>query len=300
MPKLLKCSNLRDDGFVSRGHVKPNQIATSGKMICLKTAECSNIHPGNNLTECLPEYNVNADSKPFEKFVAKITRKDESEDLFNMIKWMFGSAMHGDCAAKKFFVLHGPTNCGKSTLMSIVCKVLGHFAKGAMSADLFKNNNAAKEYIAELEYKRIANIIDTSEGVKMDGGAIKRLVSGDGGEVTGKKHYKGLKEFKSTATIFIETNDIIALPLKGPVYDRLVVIPFVRQFVLKPDESNPLEFKRDIRLVEKHTGTVEASQGVFKFLVECAVYYWTHQEFKPTEEMEELRYRFQLEKSTSK
>ena len=160
--------------------------------------------------------------------------------------WLaMGYSVYPAMPYKKFFVIVGPPNSGKSTLLKFIGEALGN--ENTSSVTLGHLLGSRSEYYAMELYHKLANLAD--EGVastllrKPDKSfeLLKALVGG--ASVTARAPYGKPFKFQNYAKLFFITNDrnVVDMLSSDPaVAGRLVVIEFQREF------SENFAFRRNL------------------------------------------------------
>ena len=167
------------------------------------------------------EFNRNATCPKFDKFLSD---KLPTDDDVSFVWETFGYSLSQEQRYEKFFVLKGPGNTGKSTLLNVLERLLGSDNTSGLSLTQI-DDKAARFNLHQLMGK-LANIHNESSVWELDGsGNLKTVVSGESVQVEEKfiPSYKG----RPFSTIFAATNvDIKTKDNSGATHKRMVIIPF--------------------------------------------------------------------------
>lgn len=272
-----------DPEFSKIKDIHPGLISCKNGLVDLSTGEMRKSVPEDNITKYIDvEYDPDADSSDFEKFLRQITsnKAGEVEDIYNYLKWCIGYAMQGNPRNKMFIILYGPHGYnGKSLLMNTISEVLEYYAvtmdKNVVLEGPKKTSGSHSTEICRLENCRFGILSDTNEDAIIDDGQMKQL-TGVTDKLSVREIYGKQKEFTPVFVPFISTNHPIQINLSDrAMYERLVLIPFVLSFVDNPKKN--YEKKNDPSLAEKFK---KNKRGVLKWLVDAAVYYNEQQQMK--------------------
>ena len=153
------------------------------------------------------------------KFLERINgRFNEKEDI-KVIQEIMGYLMVENIKARKFFIIQGASNSGKSTLLKIINDIIGE--NNISSIELQKLDERFKT--AHLKDK-IANIFDDIPANQIrESSTIKALVSGTQMNVE-FKHEKGF-EFKNKARLIFTCNQLpSSIDTTTGYYNRCLIL----------------------------------------------------------------------------
>jgi putative DNA primase/helicase len=174
-----------------------------------------------------------------ERFLAFLSRAVGEAGVPHLQK-VLGYALTADTTEKCCFLLLGPTNSGKTTLLNLFrSQLIPEYAAkigidSLMSREL---DNAARSDLADLRGVRFVMTSETEEGNRLKEGRLKTLVQGQGTYKTSRK-YENTIEFKESWKLFVDANHKPVI--KGTddsIWRRLVVIPFPH--TIPDDEIDP-------------------------------------------------------------
>lgn len=162
--------------------------------------------------------NYNKDAK-CPKFVEWIEGRFNNIEDIRVIQEIMGYLMVENIKARKFFIIHGASNSGKSTLLKIINDIIGE-------------NNISSIEVQRLEEQfktahlkdKIANIFDDIPASKIkENSIIKALVSGTPMNVEFK--YKDCFEFKNKARLLFTCNELpISMDRTTGYYNRCLIL----------------------------------------------------------------------------
>jgi len=163
------------------------------------------------------------------------------QDTIAFIKRLFGYTLTGLVREEKLFILLGEGGCGKSTILSVLKRLLGEYHAIA-PANLFYRGkwDHRLTYQYDLYGKRASVTIEMQAGRVIDSELTKNITGGD--TLKGECKYKMPIEYLSTAKVFWSMNKIVALDtLDVAITQRLCVIPFNVEFRGTAKENKQLK-----------------------------------------------------------
>lgn len=168
------------------------------------------------------EYDSNASGTVFEKFLDSIVPEQKSQMLLQEIA---GYTMSAYTKAKKFFILQGPRDSGKTTFLNLISTIIGE--ENLAHVELQELNNI--NFKSEL-FGKIANISTElpDKGI-MDTGSIKALLGQDA--IHAKRLYEDPFSFYNKAKLLFSCNN---LPKNfgdksDAFYNKMIIVRFNKQ-----------------------------------------------------------------------
>lgn len=180
---------------------------------------------------CNAAYDPNATAPLWAKFIDRIFQDEQGTPRVDIIRYaqqIAGYSMTADVSEQSFFVLHGNGRNGKTTFVGAIKHVLGDYAMTGMNTLLLKSGMNAgmnSDDAAELFGCRLASVVETDEGVRLDEGKVKRLVDTDRLKVMRK--YEQAFEFEPSHKLWLLCNH--KPKIKGNddgIWRRVKLIPF--------------------------------------------------------------------------
>jgi P4 family phage/plasmid primase-like protien len=273
---------ISDDKFAEIIDIHPGFLSCKNGMVDLRTSELRPAVPDDNITKTLEtEYDINADSSLFEKFVREITSDITGENIekYNYFRWLIGYTLTGNPIKKIFIILYGPHgNNGKSLVMSVINNVLDFYSvtmdKSVVLDGPKKTSGSHSTELAALENSRYAILNDTSESDAINDGQIKQL-TGVTDKLSIREIFGKQREIKPVFVPWISTNFAIKMNLSDKAMsNRVVIIPFVLRYILDPKED--YERPIDTELPEK---LEKNKEGTLKWLIDAAKFYYDNMEY---------------------
>ena len=147
------------------------------------------------------------------------------DGLVDYLQSVAGMAALGQVFTETLLLATGDGGNGKSTFFNTLARVLGDYATSVRPALLLTGNANNGAELAALRGVRLALAAETEEGQRLDGAAVKGLVSTD--RVAANPKYKDPFSFTPSHTLVLYTN---FLPRVGSsdrgTWSRLTVLPF--------------------------------------------------------------------------
>jgi P4 family phage/plasmid primase-like protien len=144
-------------------------------------------------------------------------------------RWL-GYCLSGDTSEQRFGIFQGLTGTGKSTLLSIVSKVLGPDYAGTVNTrSLFKPNDRESQLdFNHVSSCRLVTVSETIEGRHLPEDFIKSLTGGE--RLSMRKMYKEAEEFQPRFKLILGTNFKPSIRESGSaIWRRMVFVPFPNQ-----------------------------------------------------------------------
>lgn len=205
----------------------------------------------SSLIQINAEYDPKASSPDLDKFLAKVL----PEDAIPLVEEYIGYLLTPDTSLGKCLVAVGEGGNGKSTLLSLVGKMIGeenitHYSLHQISDDKF----TAAGLVGKL-----ANFYDELESRALDNtGVFKQLVSGD--SIKAEEKNKAPFSFKPFARLVFATNQMPRTNDRSQGYfDRLLFVRF------------PNRFRETSGLILKYDEVLAAIPGLMSALLNRAV-----------------------------
>ncbi|WP_400244966.1 phage/plasmid primase, P4 family [Niallia sp. JL1B1071] len=163
-------------------------------------------------------YQMDAQCPRFEEYIAASLTKEDADTVQEMIGYLLTTEMK----AQKAFIMYGPGNTGKSTLIEIIEGIIGRdYVSNVPFQEL-----GAKYRTVKLFGKLLNSYADLPQGTIKDTSVFKALVSGDSMHAD-DKYEKGF-DFNNTARLLFAANKLPSnyVDQTSGFYRRLTLIPF--------------------------------------------------------------------------
>jgi len=180
---------------------------------------------------------------------------------------IIGYALTGDTSEQVYFILHGTGSNGKSTLLNIMSKLMGSFAKAISYNTLTYTGDKARTDIARLVGSRLVTCSELNRRSVLNEETVKRITGGD--PMTGKFMYGDEFQFTPMFKLFIAGNERPNIESTNHgTWRRVKLIPFDVRF----DEKSRIN-----NLEEK---LVQELQGILNYAIEGCLM-WQKEGLKP-------------------
>jgi putative DNA primase/helicase len=122
-------------------------------------------------------------------------------------------------------MFHGVTASGKSTLLSVLRRILGPYALALPENYFLATTNSADYVTAALAGVRLATCSETNEGRMLDVAKIKALTGED--TITAALKYQNYFQFQPEVKLLLATNHPPRIPATDDsIWRRVKVVPF--------------------------------------------------------------------------
>ncbi|WP_245687132.1 DNA primase family protein [Streptacidiphilus griseoplanus] len=233
-------------------------LATPNGIIDLTTGDLTKGTPGQRITRVVNvEYDPDAACPRWEKFLDEVFEHDS--ELPRYVQRLLGYGITGSNKEQCFAVLFGEGANGKSTLLTVLRRILGDHA-ATVPFDMFTTSGKARGGPdAELLVgARVALASETNRSAVLDSAAIKNATGGE--EVTVNPKYRDPYTFTPTALILLASNyKPVVREQDNGTWRRIKLIPFLQRF-----EGD----RRDPQLEDK---LLAEAPGILAWLVRGAV-----------------------------
>jgi len=177
------------------------------------------------LTKLAPvDYDPDAQAPRWQTFLDEIF--DGDQELIRFVQRAAGYSLTGDTSAQVFFLLHGPGENGKSTLLETLAHLLGDYAQQA-PPDTFldKRYHGIPNDVARLQGARFVTAVETGETRRLDESLVKQMTGGD--RITARFLRAEFFEFTPLFKVWFATNH--KPTIRGTdhaIWRRIRLIPF--------------------------------------------------------------------------
>lgn len=158
------------------------------------------------------------------------------QEEYDFMQRALGYSITGAFSGKSIFILHGPTDTGKTLIQNVLSRVLGDVYCGLTPGTVFqeKNETHPTKLIA-LDGARMAVVEETSSSHLLDIEMVK-AISG-GGIIRARGIGKNFYSFPSVAKLWFFGNSIPSMDkLDDALIKRMVIIPM--EVVIPEDEKD--------------------------------------------------------------
>lgn len=168
-------------------------------------------------------YDWNAKCVLWEKTLKEIFEGDQSK--VEMLQEYFGYCLNKNTKQRKALLLLGESNCGKSTILEVLRRVIGDFNCSSVTLECLPN----PQYTPLLVGKMVNIDADVSENAHKFEAQFKMITSGE--KVGCNQKYAATFEFVPFCKIVMAANRFPRITDKSSAfYNRLILIPCNRIF----------------------------------------------------------------------
>lgn len=150
------------------------------------------------------------------------------QEMVGFLQRAVGYSMTGITSEKCLFVIHGPTDTGKTVFVETIRSLMGDYGHAMkddallMSKRGYGGNN---DDIADLRGVRFASLSETPDGARLNAALVKQLTGG--GVMRAMRKYEHAFEFVPTTTFWIDTNHRPHVNADDDaMWNRVRLIPF--------------------------------------------------------------------------
>jgi putative DNA primase/helicase len=245
--------NLRVQDFASLLNANCDYLNTTSGSIDLRTGELFAHHPSNMLSKeiCTLYEGPNYPSPLIDQFMGQV----QSEEIVPILQMTLGyHGITGHSKEKQFIVMHGPTNSGKTKVVTAVREAIGPYCV-SMARDCVigageHSEGAATPHLLMLNGAHIAVLEETEDSDIYNGASVKAIASGDGSMTVRGLHKDPVKVTMRCLPITC-TNSLPKFNARDTgTLNKLRIFPFEHEFVEKPRPGTH-ERLRDTDLMDK-------------------------------------------------
>ena len=171
------------------------------------------------------------------------SEKDEAraETLVNALQVYFGYSLTGHTSAKAVFMLIGPKDTGKTTLLELFCNLLAEQSTLIRIETLMEGpaqrSLGSRADLADLHGVRFARTSETEEGRRLAEAQLKSITQGMG-SIRGERKFENPFDFPETHKLWVDANfKPVIRGTDSAIWDRLIIIPF--DVVIPAEEKDP-------------------------------------------------------------
>jgi putative DNA primase/helicase len=211
--------------FAETFDTHPMLLNVKNGTVDLRTGKLSKHNRDNFITKIVPiDYDENAECNEFLTFLGEAL---PDEGLSTYLFKVTGYCLSGLTSEQKWWMFHGVTASGKSTLVNILHGLLGPYAM-ALPENYFLITNNVKDYAtANLAGVRLATCVETNEGRRLDTAKVKALTGGD--IISAELKYQNCFTFRPQMKLILATNNRPhASASDDATWRRLMPIPFTK------------------------------------------------------------------------
>jgi putative DNA primase/helicase len=174
------------------------------------------------------EFDPNAQAPRWLRFLDEIFAGDQ--DTIAFLQRAIGYSLTGDVREQCFFVLHGIGANGKSTLLSVLARMLDDYgASTPPETFVARKDGAPTNDLARLRGARLVSTVETNEGRTLAEGFVKAVTGGD--RISVRFLFREFFELQPQFKIWLGTNH--KPNIRGGdegIWRRVRLIPFDQRF----------------------------------------------------------------------
>ena len=222
--------------------VPPEMMSVANGMLDLRTLEITKRTPQMHIRWACPVRYVDVGNDKLElmdKFVATYFCEDhlpaEQRFLTRYFQTTLGYGLTGCKNLQKcFFWINRWGSNGKTTLIALICKVVGKPMAQKASKRIFVERRGRvstdENYEIALADARMGICEELEEDDHVDRATLKRITGSGEEEQMLRALYKGAEGFVFRYKLYIATNALPKMEVDDAMKRRLVIIPFLRRF----------------------------------------------------------------------
>lgn len=203
----------------------PWSLNVANGTVDLRTGALRAHRRADHITKLAPvDYDPEAAAPLFQAFLTRIMGDDE--DLAAFVQRAVGYALTGACSEDVLFFFYGAGANGKTTLVTVLQRLLGEYSKST-ERDLLIASRGEKHPtgVADLFGVRMAVAEEVDEGQRFDEGLVKQLTGG--GRVRARFMRQDFFEFEPSHTLFVVGNHKPVVRGTGKaIWRRIRLVPF--------------------------------------------------------------------------
>jgi putative DNA primase/helicase len=173
------------------------------------------------------------------------SESDELRQMIEAIQMYLGYCLTGRTSSKAIFIWHGPSNTGKTTMLSLFLQLLGSYGTKIQIESLMRgaeHSANAQSDLANLQGVRFAMTSEVEKGQRLNVQRLKSITQG-GGRISATRKYENTTQFDESHKLNVDSNHLPVVPDDDDaVWTRLVVIPS-RIVIPKPEQDHNLAEK---------------------------------------------------------
>ncbi len=176
-------------------------------------------------------YRPAATCPTFLRFLSRIMGIS-ADRLIAYLQKAIGYSLTGITCEKAVFLLHGPGDNGKTTLLALFLHVLTEYAVLLQIDSLMvrQESNNTQADLADLRGARFVMTSETEEGQRLAEGKLKRITQGMG-RIKAVRKYENPIEFDESHKLWIDANHLPTVRgTDNAIWNRLHPIPVFRDY----------------------------------------------------------------------
>lgn len=258
--ELLSCANKDFVFSFEQLDKQPNLLPTTNGMTNLKNGR-TYPHCPLYLNSYVITVAKNKNGTELQNWI-KTVREIFGDDNYDFMQRWCGYCLSGETGEKRFLVIKGETNSGKSLFLTTIKNAFGKIA-GTMPAESFKKDHIDNFRLAPLVGKRLV-VIDDFPQFNLDIDLLKILVS-QSPVVSIEPKYQNKRDFSPCAKFMFTTNNTVQTPQAecSEAFENRLTLVEVKNY-----------FPIDTKFFEAYTQSKEIQSEVIRWCVQGAVKYY--------------------------
>lgn len=176
-------------------------------------------------------FDPDAQCPQWEAFIEKIL--GPFKDKIDFMQKIIGYALTGQTSEQCLFILWGYGANGKSTLLEIIRRMMGDYARHTPSSTLLTDRAGIRNDLARLKGARFVSAVEVGIGKMLDEALTKELTGGD--PITSRFLFREYFEQKPTFKLFLAVNQKPEIRgIDHGIWRRIRLIPF--ETIIPDDE----------------------------------------------------------------
>jgi len=229
LDNLVKLSKPRLAVNLTDFDADPMQLCVENGVIDLATGKLLDPEPSMHHSKMAGvAYDAHANCPRFMQFLKDIFPDDP--ELLEYVQKVAGYTLTGSTKEQCLFMLLGGGANGKSTLVSLLTKLMGDYAANTAASTLMaSSNNQLGDDLIRLAGARLVTAAETEHGQRFAEAKIKSFTGGD--MISARPLYGEWVDFTPVGKILLTTNN--RPEIRGSddgIWRRIREIPFNRQF----------------------------------------------------------------------
>lgn len=231
----LVIAEIKADTYIDRSDFKeqPNKINLKNGVLDIITGELESHNPDYNFLYKLDiAYNQYTDCTKIKKFMNEVT---SNENDLRCLEEFIGYVLYENTQFRKFLVLHGSGNNGKSLFISIVRELVGKKNTTSISLQHLETDKFAP---AGLYGKKLNMFSDLPNLGLKSTGMIKSLTGGTD-QISAQEKFKPSFDFVNNAKFIFSANELPEVCDESDAFwNRVMLIQFPNVFIKETDNKN--------------------------------------------------------------
>ena len=256
----------------------PWLLGVNNGVIDLQTGDFRPYRPEDYIRTIAPVdwLGIDTPAPLWESFLQEIfSDEPDREEFILFLRRLLGYGITGDTKGHYCPIFLGSGRNGKGIMLRTINRALGAGLADTVSRDVImapgrgRSQGAAQSYLMKLRGKRLAWVVESEEGGRINAETFKAVTGGD--NISAREQYeKEGESFRPSHMLILVTNYWPGI-LHGDLasWDRVFPIYFSRRYVENPSRRN--EYPQDTTLEDRLQSELS---GILAWLVRGSVDYW--------------------------